>query len=392
MKRGSYIVLGLVMLVGILMAGAPIGAIEGLRAPVIHQCTNVVADDSFEAGNWLTWTAVGTPWFADYWSHEGDLSAVLGGDNDQEDAFYQDVVIPAGATGATFRFWWRVYTLEGGIGTPLAKDRFYAILHDYLGNEYEVEALSNLSDTSDWWQSEFALDPAEFPTFFGHTVRIEFRATTDGEDFTSFYVDEVELIVCGAPVSTATPTATVATPCPPDDYEENPSFEQAWAIEPEVDYTAYICPSGDADWYRIYVLAESEMRATLSGVEGDLPADYDLFLYSPANEQVASSVKGGGASEEIVYVAPISGDYRLLVMGYAGAWSAGYPYRLRVELGGLSTATPTSSPTSTATLTATATSTATWTPTPTHTTQPGTLTPTATQAHGLHLPLVMHSR
>ena len=48
------------------------------------------------------------------------------------------------------------------------------------------------------------------------------------------------------------------------------------------------------------------------------------------------------------------------------------------------TATHTAGPSPSATVTRTAT----WTPTPTQTTKPGTLTPTATRAHGLHLPLV----
>jgi len=88
-----------------------------------------------------------------------------------------------------------------------------------------LETLANTSTTGTWQQSSFAL-----PDFIGETIQIAFHGTTDGSDFTSFYIDEVELEVC-------------EPSCLPDDYEANDSFSEAYAISEEVQYTAYICPS-----------------------------------------------------------------------------------------------------------------------------------------------------
>jgi hypothetical protein len=367
MKRGSYIILGLCMLVGILMAGAPIGATDRLGASAIAQCTNVVADYSFEAGYWRDWTSVGQPWFANYWSHEGTWSAVVGGGDDHDDAFYQDVLIPAGATGATFSFWWRVYTQEGSIGTPLAKDWFRAVLRDHLGTEYVVETLSNISPTAGWFHTTFDLDPVELPTLFGHRVRIEFRGATDSTDFTSFYVDEVELIVCGAPQATATATATqtrtpTATPtpsatatseCPIDEYEPNGAPELARPIALHTQHTAWICPIGDTDWYTFPAIAGQMIQIVMAGTDGELPADYDMRLYDPSQAWAASSTKSGQLPEEIALTALSTGDYRLLVYGHGDSWSSAYPYVLWVDVSAPATATPT--PTAAATETATTT-------------------------------------
>ncbi|MBM4467085.1 MAG: hypothetical protein FJ014_16290, partial [Chloroflexi bacterium] len=59
------------------------------------------------------------------------------------------------------------------------------------------------------------------------------------------YSDEDDyclLVTLSAP---PTPTPTTTPSCPPDDYEANDSFGEAYTISAGVQYTAYICPSGD---------------------------------------------------------------------------------------------------------------------------------------------------
>ncbi len=162
--------------------------------------------------------------------------------------------------------------------------------------------------------------------------------------------------------STPTPTPTSTPSCPTDDYESNDYFEEAWLIDDGVQHTAYICPSGDEDWFRLYVAEGQEITVDLYGVYGDLPDDFDVYLYNPSEEQVAGSALGDTAPEQFTHIPEQSGQYRIQVIGYAGAWSTD-PYRLLVTLE--DEPTPTHTPTATPTNTPTATSTATPTPTPT---------------------------
>jgi len=157
--------------------------------------------------------------------------------------------------------------------------------------------------------------------------------------------------------------------CPVDEYEPNPSFAEARGIAVGVEHTAYICPSGDEDWFKFAVVAGQEITVDLYGLYGDLPADYDLYMFDPGQLVVAQSSASGTAAERIVHVAQQGGEYRVRVHGYGGAYSGMNAYRLRVRLG--------LAPTATATRTRTATAVPTGTRTPTRTSTP-TASPTAT--------------
>ncbi len=179
-------------------------------------------------------------------------------------------------------------------------------------------------------------------------------------------------------------------PCPADGFEPNDTFVQAaegaW-INSGVQNTAYICPSGDDDYFAFDAVNGQEITLDLY----DLPADFDLKLYDPAEGLVASSTKGGTTPEQIVFTANQSGRWYAHVYGYNSAYSAETPYHLRLNLSATATPTPSSTPTrtpthtpsrtptrtSTSTATATPTRTATWTATPTQTPTP---TPTGTPA------------
>ncbi len=188
--------------------------------------------------------------------------------------------------------------------------------------------------------------------------------------------DDYCLLVTLSEAPTPTPTSTPS--CPADDYESNDSFSEAYAISDGVQYTAYICPSGDEDWFKFYVVAGQEITVDLYGLYGDLPADFDLYLHNPSGAQVGSSAAGGAATERIVHTASQSGNYRARVIGYQGAYSALNPYRLLITLGEEPTITPTATPTKTPTPTQTPTRTPTRTPT---LTQTPTRTPTGTPTH-----------
>jgi len=108
-----------------------------------------------------------------------------------------------------------------------------------------------------------------------------------------------------------------------------------------------------------------------------LPDDFDLYLHSPSDVQVDDSAAWGNDAEQIVHPASQSGHYRAQVIGFQGAYSGQYPYRLLVTLSEEPTVTPTRTPTRTPTPTQTPTRTP--TATPTETPVPAlTHTPTAT--------------
>lgn len=176
-----------------------------------------------------------------------------------------------------------------------------------------------------------------------------------------------------------------ALQCPAEEYEPNDSFAAAYPISAGPQYTAYICPSGDQDWFKFSVQVGQDITVDLTGLYGDLPADYDLDLYDPGGVMVAQSHGGFTYPEHIEgYTAQQTGEYRVQVSGYGGAYSGVNPYRVRVTLGAVPTATRTSTPiptasatatlapthTRTATPAATASATATVAPTRTHTPTP----------------------
>ena len=85
-----------------------------------------------------------------------------------------------------------------------------------------------------------------------------------------------------------------------------------------------------------------------------LPADYDLYLWSPAGVEVEHSWNSGSSDELILYRALMTGEYRAEVRPLLGQWDANDPYDLRPDVFTL-TATPTVTPTRTRTVTPTLT-------------------------------------
>jgi peptidoglycan/xylan/chitin deacetylase (PgdA/CDA1 family) len=89
--------------------------------------------------------------------------------------------------------------------------------------------------------------------------------------------------------------------------------------------TDTISSSSDVDWYRFVNPSSRRALVTL----GNLPADYDLFLYSSCSTPLASSHRSGRQYDEIYRNLP-AGTYFVRVAGYAGASSpSAYALRFR---------------------------------------------------------------
>ncbi len=166
------------------------------------------------------------------------------------------------------------------------------------------------------------------------------------------------------PTHTLTPSATTSpTLACPDSYEPNDFFEEAWDIGWGGQVVSFICSPTDVDYYRADVgqLAYDAFSIVLR----DLPADYDLYVYNMAQQEVARSAQPGLGEESVVAA---DTQVYIRVSSADGACDARHAYRLDVIPIQQPSATPTTTgqPTLTWTPTQTLPPQVTSTPTPTH--------------------------
>lgn len=183
-------------------------AISPARAAGPLACAEQVADGGFEAGGaaWQTTSLGGYSLLSQLLPHTGAWGAYLGGYNNANDELAQVVSLPAGAAIA-LRLWWQVTTEE----TTHPWDTLDATLTPAGGGTaIRLLRLSDNSVTGSWQQATVDLS-----AYAGQTWRLAFRARTDDNRPTDFYLDDVSIEACGA--TTATPTAPASpteTPSP----------------------------------------------------------------------------------------------------------------------------------------------------------------------------------
>jgi len=118
------------------------------------------------------------------------------------------------------------------------------------------------------------------------------------------------------------------TGCLDDFMENNDDSGSAASITlPFNQGTLRSCPS-DEDWYSFPLTAKAtvEIDALFANVDGDI----DLYLYNPDGAEVAVAFSADD-DEEITYVAPVSGTYRLRARLFLGIPPAGNSYSLHVK-------------------------------------------------------------
>ena len=135
--------------------------------------------------------------------------------------------------------------------------------------------------------------------------------------------------VCSSSSSSAYATAatftTTAPACGADSYEPNNSLSVARSIANNTNHLAYVCPAGDADWYRFTTTtAARNFRVTLT----TLPADYDLYVYNSGGTLLGSSTNGGTTNELFTLNGGTVGNYFIRVIGYYGATNPTIRYTL----------------------------------------------------------------
>ncbi|MDO9309489.1 MAG: VWA domain-containing protein, partial [Deltaproteobacteria bacterium] len=160
---------------------------------------NLIVNFDFESGNpgWTTTSSASAAVIENITGAGGNGSnwyARLGKADNVTERLYQDIVIPANTAVATFRFKYKIDTLE--TTTSSVYDDLNIDLIDTATNQVlvNVASMSNLDKTNGWTSAA----PVDISMLRGKTVRILVTVTTDSGLITNFYVDDV--VVDASPV------------------------------------------------------------------------------------------------------------------------------------------------------------------------------------------------
>ncbi|HET8541575.1 MAG TPA: S8 family peptidase [Anaeromyxobacter sp.] len=158
--------------------------------PTCSTTTQLLANPGFESGN-VAWTAtagvIDSSTFAP--ARTGSWKAWLDGyGTTHVDELWQAVTLPADACSATWSFWLRITTGDGG---TVAHDVLTAEVRDGAGARLAtLGTWSNLDATGTWVQRTFDLS-----AWRGQTIRVYLRGAEDASLWTSFLVDDEAVTV-----------------------------------------------------------------------------------------------------------------------------------------------------------------------------------------------------
>ena len=151
-------------------------------------CENILSHGDFEAGLLPPWGTAGSTQVTTAHAHGGAHSARLGGANNAMDELFAGVELQPDATSITLSYWWYVESTD-----PDPQADLLTVLVGGPGGEVVVETLTNSSPRDAWHQTTFDLS-----SYAGQQVGVMFHAETNQANPTSFYLDDVEVQVCGA--------------------------------------------------------------------------------------------------------------------------------------------------------------------------------------------------
>lgn len=162
-------------------------------------CTQLITNGGFEAGS-SGWQKSRNTYIGPDKPHWGNQSAWLGGANNGYYYLYQDVTLPAAASGEiSLAFYYNLFTEEG---TSDAHDFFKLQIRDTSNNLLEtLDTTSNLTYYSrnprDVWQPL----TWDLSAYAGRTIRIWIEVRTDYSLPTTWYLDDFSVSKCSTSVS-----------------------------------------------------------------------------------------------------------------------------------------------------------------------------------------------
>jgi len=151
-------------------------------------CENILPHGDFEAGLLPPWGSVGGTQVTTARAHSGTHSVRLGGVNNAVDELFAGVELPPAATSMTLSYWWYVESTDPNPGADIM-----VVVVGKEGYEGIIQTLTNSSPRDTWHQTTF-----DVSSYAGQMMGITFHAETNGNDPTNFYVDDVQVQVCGA--------------------------------------------------------------------------------------------------------------------------------------------------------------------------------------------------
>ncbi|MFQ5859774.1 MAG: hypothetical protein ACE5LU_29615, partial [Anaerolineae bacterium] len=151
-------------------------------------CENILPHGDFEAGLLPPWDTGGGTQVTTAHAHGGSQSARLGSVDNTVDELFAGVDLPPDATSVNLSYWWYVESSD-----PDPQADVLVVVVEGPGGEVVVETLSNDSPRDAWHETTFDLG-----SYAGQMVGVTFRAETDGVNPMIFYVDDVQVEVCGA--------------------------------------------------------------------------------------------------------------------------------------------------------------------------------------------------
>jgi subtilisin family serine protease len=149
--------------------------------------SELVKNGGFE-GSAAYWGLSGNARFSTAgYSHGGTGYTALGVDSSSTGAMYQTIAIPATAP-ALLTFWLNITSADTG---SVRRDQMFVEVRDTAGAL--LATLGDFSNLSRGTVGVYAQKSFSAAAFRGKTVRVQFRATTDGSLATAFRVDDVSL-------------------------------------------------------------------------------------------------------------------------------------------------------------------------------------------------------
>ena len=144
-----------------------------------------------------------------------------------------------------------------------------------------------------------------------------------GQQFTASLTD---------PVPTVTPWPITPRPSPTSAFSDdapNRPYDIPGLSPVNTDLQFTINPRGDVDWFRFYLATPGTFQVELI----NLPANYDLYVFSVSHVEYGGKSTQAGTTDEIVTIqnAPVD-DYLVRVEGVNGAFDPTNPYRLRFNV------------------------------------------------------------
>jgi hypothetical protein len=159
-------------------------------------CTNLVVNGTFEnaEAGWTEVTTAHSSVIDTELPHTGARSAWLGGtDEEPVQYIYQEVRLPANATSANLAYWRLMhYETKGLLGLFASEAKFATNLTSSSGDVIKtLEKFASSQGDDQWRQAMFDLSQ-----FAGKTIRLVFMSENPKNNVSSYFVDDVELVVC----------------------------------------------------------------------------------------------------------------------------------------------------------------------------------------------------